>query len=187
MNNAKYVLSKVDQAEKIPIDLCRIRYHISAHLNDTDQHIEEIGKTACEIAEEKMGRSIIFTTWELLHERGDIILERPPVRKVETVEVKVKRKWINLDLDDESQVEQSFLNNGSRRIKIVDWKEGQKVRVIYTAGYLFEDQLHKIPPSIMQYVLNLCIPLYSGEPQDREMALFQERLIGPYLQGWSIW
>jgi hypothetical protein len=183
---AKY-LHKLEQYNKLPITLDQIRYHINAHPHDPDEYIEQIGLAACQITETRLAQSIILSKWELTQERDEIILDRPPVNKIESVEVKGRRKWISLDVNNPDVVERTFSCNGSVKVRVMSWIEKQKVRITYTAGY--GDSILKMPASIMQYVLNLCIALYQGRPYSREMAHLQDQLISPYVQeqSWSLW
>ena len=180
-------LNKLEQYNRLPITLDQIRYHINAHPHDPDEYIEQIGIAACQITETRLGHSIIPSKWELIQERDEIMLDRPPINKIESVEVKGRRKWNQLDTGNPDEVEKIFSYTGSVKIKVVNWKERQKVRITYTAGYGPNE--HKMPASITQYVLNLCIALYQGRPHSREMTRLQDQLISPYVQeqSWSLW
>jgi hypothetical protein len=161
MNKSLRILEHSEQA---PVQMHQIRYHLNAHPKDSDEYLNQICAAACEIAASKTGQSILFGRWELIHERDDIILDHPPIRELLKVELKFKRKWVSLDLsklsrpEEEQDLEISYMNNGAQRIKILNWFTNQKVRITYTAGYKLGE--HKLPPSLLQYVLNLCVPLY---------------------------
>jgi hypothetical protein len=185
-NNIKYSVRILEESDNVPIDLKQVRYHINSHNKDSDEHLKGIIRTACKIAEAKTSRSIIFKRIELVHERADPILVMPQVREIESVEIKVGRRWKVINTKDEDMFEQWFLNDGSRRIRVLGCDEDQRTRVIYKAGHLLEDDnILKIPPSINQYILNLCKSLYTGETETKLERVVQEKLISEY-HNWSI-
>jgi len=180
MNKSLRIL---EQSEEAPVPMQQIKYYLNAHPKDSEEYLNQICAAACEIAAVKTGQSLLFSTWELIHERDEIILDNPPVRSIVKVELKSKRKWISLDLtklsrpDEEQDLEISYMNNGSQRIRILNWIPNQKVRIVYTAGYKADE--HKLPPSMLHYVLNLAVSLYGRKEIISEKM--QENLLSSVL------
>ena len=163
----------------IPIHIVRMR--IDPHDSFQDDSLKELVVTACDMVEEITNRSIFWSEWELFHKRGDILLPMGPVRQVKEVQIKIGRKWINIDLNNQEEFEQSWQNNESRYIKIKGWQTGQQVRVLYCAGYREGDYLKSnIPASIYNYILSMCEKQYHREPEILPIQTL-------HLHGMNIW
>lgn len=161
-NQYKLQCISVDK-NNLPIDLDTVRHHVGASFTEDDNVISNVIIKACEQVEIMTYKSILNRTWELTHCRSDIILKMPPIRDIVSVFYKGTKKWCKIPLE---LIQETFINDGERRIVVPNFRTNQMVRVIYTAGskmYYNNEIDHRfaMPYSTSQLLLKLCTMYYT--------------------------
>lgn len=174
---------------KLPIDLDHVRHHIRAGFMESESVIKDVIIKACEQVELATYKSILHRTWELTHCRSDIILKMPPIRQIISVFYKGTKKWAKIDLNE---VQETFINDGERRIVVPQYKENQVIKVIYTTGSdMYQesgiiDGRFMIPYSIHQLLLKACAISYEKmKTKNIDDNVHLMSLCNNYCNGWS--
>lgn len=173
-------------AKKVVIDLQKVRGFIGAHHGEPDERIEDILCQACEEMEKKSEFYIFAQTVEMRHSRPDIWIRKGPVQAINSIHVKQDRSWKEIfnirDGKSPDEVEKVFSemhreNNGTRWIKIHNWKENQQVKIFYKAGYWDDESPHKIPYSVQEYILTKCYQIYTMSLGSKEFREVQKSIV----------
>ena len=173
--------------KKVAIDLAKVRSYISAHHGESDERIEEILMQACEDTEKKLDAFYIMAqVVEMTHQRPDVWIRKGPVQSILTIHLKNDRSWREVYNSNKQQSLKGEIfdeypqNNGTRWIKIHNWRENQQVRIRYKTGYWDDESPHKMPYSVQEYILTRCYQIYMGTQGGKDFLEMQRNIISGF-------
>ncbi|QEK38050.1 hypothetical protein FZC35_01520 [Candidatus Cytomitobacter indipagum] len=146
-----------EESNDLPVDLNFIRNHFKISLQESDEYIKKLLKIAISQAETYTDRSIVLKKWVYTHNQVQMHLPKPPIAKINSVEVMKNGKFENIK-DYCVQKHNDYMILELNKNKYMN----KKVRVKYSAGFEKEEDL---PSSILQYLLNRFEVLYNGSAQ----------------------
>jgi hypothetical protein len=169
----RLTLLESDEEPEIPISLERIKRGINAHKSLDDDEIRKMAFAACLQAEADLDRSILFKKFELIHQRPDVILMHPHIRRVNSVHLRVNRGWVAVP---EEQIEKHHGLNGGYTVVFKNWQQGQKIKIVYEAGHKLDDSgFNRIPLSTERHIIHLCWQFYINDRNYKDVNQFSCR------------